>query len=59
MIQPVTFESVFVLLYRSDRVALSGSSLLQSHVVPFKHQIPVKACQHKHTDKKTLHNYDH
>ena len=40
---------VSILLYGGNGVALSGSSLLQSHVVPFKHQIPVETCRHKHT----------
>lgn len=34
--------SFSLLLDGSNWVSLSGSSLIQSHVIPFKHQIPVK-----------------
>lgn len=32
-----------------DGVSLSGSPLIQSHVVPFEHQIPVKTYRHQHS----------
>lgn len=48
----VHVSGVSVLLYGGDWVALSGSSLIQGHVIPFKHQIPVKAYQNTHTGTK-------
>lgn len=48
----VDVSGVSVLLDGGDWVALPGSSLIRGHVIPFKHQIPVKAYHNTHTQEQ-------